>query len=75
VFCNLKKDKIKILYFEHSGFWLYYKRLEKGNFKWPGIAQEDHPLHISVRELTWLLDGLSIYQEDAHVEVTERIFI
>lgn len=33
IFCNRNKDKIKILQWEHSGFWLYYKRLEKGKFK------------------------------------------
>jgi transposase len=75
VFCNRKKDKIKILYFEHSGFWLYYKRLEKGIFRWPVSNKNNQPLQISPRELTWLLDGLSIQQDDAHEEVVERIFI
>ena len=35
VFCNRKRDKLKILKGEHNGFWLYYRRLEKGKFKWP----------------------------------------
>jgi len=27
VFCNRKKEKIKILHWYHNGFWLYYRRL------------------------------------------------
>jgi len=34
VFCNRQRDKLKILHWEHNGFWLYYRRLEKGKFPW-----------------------------------------
>lgn len=30
VFCNRKRDKIKLLQWQHNGFWLIYRRLEKG---------------------------------------------
>lgn len=74
VFCNRRKDKIKILQWEHSGFWLHYKRLEKGIFQWPTEAQ-GQTVHIKERELRWLLDGLSIMQKQAHKEVVERMII
>lgn len=74
VFCNRDRDKLKILYWEHNGFWLYYRRLERGRFQWPAVASRA-PVCITRRELHWLLDGLSLEQRQAHPEVTARIII
>lgn len=75
VFCNRKKDKLKILHWEDSGFWLYYKRLEEGAFKWPMENSTNGPLSISERELNWLLDGLYPHQKYAHKHMTKRLII
>jgi transposase len=74
VFCNRKRDKIKILEWEVNGFWLHYKRLEKGTFKWPTVSNSK-TLSITDREFRWLLDGLSIHQKDANPIVKERVII
>jgi transposase len=29
VFCNRPRDKLKILFWDTNGFWLYYRHLEK----------------------------------------------
>ncbi len=67
-FCNRKRDIVKILYWDHSGFCLWHKRLEKDRFLWPDT--EEGVLNIRGRELTWLLDGLSIDQRGAHQRLT-----
>lgn len=68
VFCNRNRNKLKILHWQHNGFWLHYRRLEKGVFQWPR-TDNDSPLTLSSRELQWLLDGLSINQQQAHKKV------
>jgi len=65
VFCNRKRDKIKMLHWEHNGFWLYYRRLERGRFQWPQ-KPGGTPVQISRRQLRWLLDGLPLQQLQAH---------
>jgi len=74
VFSNRNKDKVKILEWENDGFWLHYKRLEKGKFKWPS-NKEGETLNISRRQLRWLLDGLTLEQKQAHKPVKERMII
>jgi transposase len=71
VFCNRERNKLKILFWDHNGFWLYYRRLERGRFRWParGAGQARA---ISRRELQWLLDGLELEQKQAHASVTAR---
>jgi len=64
VFCSKDHSKIKLLYWDRNGFWLFYKRLEKGNFRWP--AHDQAPLCITRQQLSWLLDGLAIEQARAH---------
>jgi transposase len=73
VFCNHQRDKLKILRWDHNGFWLYYRRLERGRFKWP--VQMSPILCISRRQLQWLLDGLTIEQRQAHKAVNASIVL
>jgi transposase len=72
VFCNKARDKLKILTWDHNGFWLYYRRLERGRFRWPQ-QKDEKTLTISRRQLQWLLDGLKIEQKQAHPAVSARI--
>ena len=73
VFCNRLRDKIKILYWHNNGFWLFYRRLEKQRFWWPG-AGDQHAIEISNRELDWLLEGLDITRVEAHKTTNFSLF-
>ncbi|MEI7601875.1 MAG: IS66 family insertion sequence element accessory protein TnpB [Aestuariivirga sp.] len=74
VFCNRERNKLKILHWDHNGFWLYYRRLERGRFRWPARGEEQARA-ISRRQLQWLLDGLELEQRRAHASVSARIVV
>jgi transposase len=74
VFCNKSRDRLKILRWQHNGFWLYTRRLESGKFNWPKSA-DGGTIEVGSRELSWLLDGLSIQQEKAHRRVAAMLVI
>jgi transposase len=69
VFCSRRRDKIKILYWERSGFVLWYKRLEKARFPWPTPESPDAGVVMTGRELNWLLDGIDLFSVRPHAEL------
>ena len=65
VFCNKKRDKLKILYWDRSGFALWYKRLEQEKFKWPR-KMSDAVITLDETQLHWLLAGYDITTMQPH---------
>ena len=66
VFCNRNRTKIKILFWDKTGFCLLYKRLEKDKFKWPRNGES--VLQLSSEQFDWLLRGLDISKLTPHTE-------
>jgi len=71
VFCNGNRDRLKILEFDGDGFWLHFKRLEKGRFKWPALGEEA-TMSLTGDELSYLLGGTRVELKLKRNEVFER---
>lgn len=60
VFVGKSRDKVKILFWDRSGFVLYLKRLEKGRFQLPVIDARRQHVAMEPAQLTMLLDGIDL---------------
>lgn len=67
VFCNRRRDRLKILEWDGDGFWLYFKRLEKGKFRWP--TADEPTMTLSGEELYLLIKSPGIIQKVMRKEV------
>ncbi len=72
VFCNRQRNRIKVLVWDTDGFWLLFKRLEKGHFRWPAEGSEA-TMTLSPEELAILLGGARVELKLRRNEVTERL--
>ena len=62
VFLNRRQDLMKILYWDGTGFCIWYKRLERGSFQRPpAIAGEERPeVELSTAQLSLILEGIDL---------------
>jgi transposase len=61
VFCGKRRNSIKVLYFDRSGFCLWQKRLETDKFPWPKKFTEEI-VSLSPQQFTWLLEGFDVWK-------------
>ena len=66
VFCNSRRNRLKILQYDRNGFWLYYKVLDDSRFIWP--SEKDGLMELTEDELRWLLHGLHLMDKQALTE-------
>jgi transposase len=60
VFLNRCRNRVKILFWDRSGYCLYYKRLEAGTFMVPLRDDSGTSAAISIPELTLILEGIDL---------------
>jgi len=60
VFLNRRRDRVKILYWDKSGYCLWYKRLEAGQFHFPASSFEQESIELEMGPLTLMLEGIDL---------------
>lgn len=58
VFRSRRGDRVKILFWDRGGFWILYRRLEKGTFKFP--TRDGVAVQIESGDLALLLEGIDL---------------
>lgn len=61
VFTNRRRDLMKVLYFDRSGFALWLKRLEKDHFPWPK-RHDETTVRLTPDQFEMLLDGYDVWK-------------
>jgi transposase len=65
VFTTRRRDYVKLLYWNRSGFALWVHRLEEEKFRWPAKMDGD-VIELSVEQLEGLLQGYDITPMKPH---------
>ena len=60
LFVNRARDRLKILFWDHDGLAIFYKRLEAGTFQLPRSARGEQGVELDERQLNRLLTGLDL---------------
>ena len=65
IFTNRRRDKLKMLVWDRTGFIVWYKRLEREKFPWP-VRSNETVVTLTGEQLSWLLDGYDVWRMKPH---------
>ena len=60
IFINRRRDRIKLLVWDRSGFVIYYKCLERGTFELPQFDKQRQSYQMKWEELVLILEGVAL---------------
>ncbi len=72
-FFNRAKDRIKLVVWDRNGFWLCYKRLEKGTF--PFAVSGEGRVEIEQGQLAMILEGIEWKKVKKSLQFSSTIVI
>jgi transposase len=69
IFCNKSKNRLKIIWWDRTGFCLWFKRLEKDKFPWP--QADGDSIEIDVERLRMVLSGIDFWKAHKELKYSE----
>jgi transposase len=69
LFCNKRRNRLKILYWDKNGFCLLLKRLEKEKLPWPKDKRE--AVEITEGQLRMILSGIDFWKAHKELKYSE----
>ncbi len=60
IFINRRRDKIKLLVWDRSGFVIFYKCLQQGTFELPQFDEQRQSYQMKWEELVLILEGVEL---------------
>jgi transposase len=60
IFLNKRKTLIKLLLWDGDGFWIFYKRLEKGTFQIPDSSVHADSIELAYDQLMMIIKGIDL---------------
>jgi transposase len=60
LFCNARRNRLKLIYWDGSGLWVCAKRLQRGCFRWPQVSPGEVKVSLTPEEFTMLIGGMDV---------------
>jgi transposase len=73
IFINKRKNRIKLLLWDSDGFWIFYKRLEKGTFQVSFDLDGKEALEWSYDQLLLILSGIDVNSVKRRIRYKRQI--
>src|SRR5690242_4584504 len=73
LFCNARRNRLKLIYWDGSGRWVCAKRLQRGCFRWPEVSSGQVKVSLTAEEFTMLIGGYGSASREATAVVSEKI--
>jgi transposase len=72
VFGNRKRDKIKVMYWDDTGYAIWQKALEEDKFRWPSSSEAE--MIVDAETLKFFLSGGEIIHQKIHKKIPPKSF-